>query len=1133
MSSQPPQNLPDFGSDYTADSNMPSPRSPGNQTRVLVVLFWIMCAVVVVVGGTVYFGFSFVASLNEPDRQAEILIGNDQSNRERMYESIAAAFQAEEISVTNRDAESIKRLLKAVFRYGQVDDHAAIRRLIDPQRFGDRMVSSGNVSGLNFVDRAILVKNFNAATLGPPTYQDFKIVTIDNLGHGVAVVYYLAWDDPRSVEECRCWVTKSTSGRWTIADWESISDGISEASQYAVLWEHQETSGVDAYYETCEGIVKFWEFYGEREIDLAEQQLASLPIEEIHPTLIDKYRLTSAFLNGHLEKWETMKSIADRIDSGSAPGQSYVLADYYHRTGESEQAIKYARQYLSLVGVSPNCNRIIAYECEELGRMKECGQALIECLHWFPDDYESITSLLWILPQEDFSLIEQYIASTESPIATAVLFAINHQASNNFRKLAALSSLIEKQDADSTALGFLRGLTHESLFEQEQAIDAYEKAIATESDEALKQQYAAQYLDAALNMGRPLRAYLESSNRAERYDEIIAYYDDVGLPHDDFIDFLDEHARGFPDDPWVEYYRGDSLMNHGDLSEAAEVFHRDIHRQKPDGVAVPALRHAYLRVRCFMDQGLDAYANARDKDDAFQILAEIYQSSGLGGKLNQLLITHRKNNAEDPWLPFFETGLAVDNGDVSLALKTLEQVKLPDPRQRYRIQRLRSRVLIASGTWSTELEHATNTEELYLSLAAEFKKKSKWEELRQLTSAFRQQAAGSKVWLPYQFALDSRGEDVGRRLAAFREYTVDDIDQIGSWRISGAKWELLEDLCKQGHKAGTKELAESIYENEDQPDAMLLYHLYADNSEEVEKYLIELSEQDNFDILLGNSIYDPLFVNPQFASALAQTPLRLPFSGNLVAKLYFATNETPNADDVKNQFVQLYDTPCQVTSADVAQQGYVAYHAQTDVADLLISIRNEPLLVKQNYIHPEPREIFSAPRGEIRIELIRFDSDREEIWLLLEAVKQLVNDRCLALVVGYHLVSNPAAKIKEVEFTHIEQVREVGVSTWMTTDAETEEDFRIERDRRRRDRELIAAFAEQSETREFSLLIRLTTNTGQESKWAKLREIRDPDSATPEFIVELEERSLLIDHVGPGRLIVVDNTHVQEWKMEN
>jgi len=403
--------------------------------------------------------------------------------------------------------------------------------------------------------------------------------------------------------------------------------------------------------------------------------------------------------------------------------------------------------------------------------------------------------------------------------------------------------------------------------------------------------------------------------------------------------------------------------------------------------------------------------------------------------------------------------------------------------------------------------------------------------MEELIDVFRRQYPESAAWMHWQFNLINERDDIDEQIIALRNLASGELN-VGYWAADLLRDELILKLCKQGRADEAKELA--TQNAEDSGLGMLLYHLHGGEPSEVEKhlqnYLLELPFAD----VLGDERLSPLFDDPQFEPIWKRNSVPLSIVNGLLGELFYVVEQVPNEEVLKEKLTEIAGLKCTLEEVDLAHSGWQAYLLQSQQLRALVTIREEPFSWDEYVYHTEQRRLWSVPRGLLRIEILDHDEGHDELWWLMEVVKKL-DKTCLALLVDNGLIIDPATKIKDIEFTDDTEVDDLGIESWIDTDeVNSKDDFRVERDRQKKIRELREAFHEHQGGQQFFVRVRVESNAGRELVWLRLREINEPTKMRAiQFVGEFTaEPPLLANNVRPGMLVRITGYMIQDWRVE-
>ncbi len=369
------------------------------------------CAVVLGLAATFLVFLALIAlrlsdrdGLEVNDQQAMVAMDHEQRSAE-----IAAAFRTPRVDVDNNELVRIGDTINRIFQARLAEDQREVFRYLDPQGFIAQMERSGEVPSLTWLDRLAMARDIGSLTDGPLPFERFHIVSVRRISDLEVIVYLHAWDedDVSSNHEQRYWMVRRPEG-WKLADWEILVDGMTAATEYAILCEHQGDAGIQAYYDAYEQLADFYASYSEGNWSAAEKVLDRVEKYTIHPKLADQLRLRLAFCWYELGRWDNMQRDLLAIEHPERVwGADFGFMRWHEHQRAYPEAVEFADRVLAHMGASPEAYQVKADGCQALGRYDEAFDSLCDFMTCLPEVARPIRRLCELAEHVDLEMAAQ------------------------------------------------------------------------------------------------------------------------------------------------------------------------------------------------------------------------------------------------------------------------------------------------------------------------------------------------------------------------------------------------------------------------------------------------------------------------------------------------------------------------------------------------------------------------------------------------------------------------------------------------------------------------------------------------------------------------------------------------------
>jgi tetratricopeptide (TPR) repeat protein len=524
-----------------------------------------------VIVATAWFGWTHYASTQaryEKDFVSPIQL------KDTRWERIRNTLKDPSIEVDTATVKAIESMIRGMYDDLRNENLTAAYKRIDQEAFFDQMDRSQQFK-LNLPTRRNLSADFRDVTSGPEWYDNFHIISIEELGDSPAnefLVYLYAWDDNsyNSNVPIRFWVKRDKS-RWKISDWEKLNHGISEATEYAVLFDiDQNGNTLQNYYDLHQSCYDAEVDSGNGDDDSAKQKLDGISTyvdKRVRPSSL--LRIANAYIVAGYTK-EAIDTLNKARNPERAPGIFYRLAQCHQAMDRPDEAIRHIDQYLKILGFTPQAMSLKAEILASLDRKTEAINALETLANTFPEDRTLPRRLRTLMDEETADRIVG-IAGTLPKFNAFLRESLSQLYTYEDRAIAEKLISIVKEDSGDAALAFEAEASLANTMDDFSAVaNNYMLALSAADSRDEKLRLQDEYVNAMDTIGRVDIALqkIPFPIEAMKVFADAQFAGDMNTDNDQMESVASTFCKSHPESAFAKFAYGASLWANGKYSLA-------------------------------------------------------------------------------------------------------------------------------------------------------------------------------------------------------------------------------------------------------------------------------------------------------------------------------------------------------------------------------------------------------------------------------------------------------------------------------------------------------------------------------------------------------------------------------------
>jgi hypothetical protein len=537
---------------------------------------------------------------------------------------------APENNLEHPDWKNIERLLERLALATQSDSEAAFRRLVDYDELFARVRRHPEMPRLGYLERSQL-----------PTYlkteeriessQSIRPVGlhVDNENH--VQLFVFAENDYQQPEAWRLWLVKKNN-QWLLADWERIDFGYGVADRYAAymgVGEHPSMYQHELAEAHVDRAVKLTQEgkrdEAARQLRQAEQCQGPAELADMH-----RYHIMVQWL--HLgDHSAAIQALCEAADSDlKCPGFQRQLAIILVEQKRYEDALAAIARYEQAAGFHPELLDLRAQALQGLKRGPEALEVYLK-LQRFLDrgsvaqQGNYLDEIYRLLPADRRGEWLTIIKQAEQPAQRALqLTNIALMVHDDAEMAAEFEKQVAAIDPQSVERLQIQALIQENQFEHAAAAALYRQAAEQTADEEVKAGFWQSFVTQMVRAGQASEALKQHPDPEEALSALVYERDEgvVSLDDEAWAALIAERLAANPNDARAHYAAGQLALEKEDW-EAADKHFAVVEQdeQEESDEWKPQATSDRLRVAVEQGRAVEAFAQAKDKHQAFQVLA--------------------------------------------------------------------------------------------------------------------------------------------------------------------------------------------------------------------------------------------------------------------------------------------------------------------------------------------------------------------------------------------------------------------------------------------------------------------------------------------------------------------------------
>lgn len=573
-------------------------------------------------------------------------------------------------------------------------------------------------------------------------WKDCEIKQVKKLRRLEAVIIARHRHDEGAIAKMRWWVTKR-DGTWRIYDMEDLEMGmrISAGASTLLAGGPGQAQRLQEFARATECLREVINSLGvKHDVDAAERKLREIEHVALpRPYEAMRWMLTASI---QIQRGQHRDALAtlDRAHGFHAemPILDLLKGMACNGLNERERALVHLKAYEDLLGDDANVCRELGFALHGLNRIDEARAAYRKSLDYNPREIDAFLGLLRTVGAGDAcDDLGPRFAKLGNPQASFEECLRDCQQARDAASLTALAQAMRKLDATSSSAQFALALAAAWEKRADPALREFEAALALEPDEGKRAGFTTDFLKAMANGGLALPAYKAAPQSREAFRTLAAELKKV-FRTDDLLPLLNAHARKFPDDPLLPFYRGEAQVQRGQYALADKSFTAGM-AQPPAAATLDSFRSSRVQARYHVGAGVDAHVTIGPRRETFQQLAMLCLQDHNDGLLETLLEAHARVDPNDPALLRMGCRLRIRTNqlDEAVALFRASLAKEPQEAQRKRAVEDFLFAMVDEGKPVEGYRAAPDAVEAFDLLANEVLDQGRLDELRQLIDVHR------------------------------------------------------------------------------------------------------------------------------------------------------------------------------------------------------------------------------------------------------------------------------------------------------------------------------------------------------------------------------------------------------------
>lgn len=1094
--------------------------------------------------------------------------GNDQwPTPEERRSKLVATYVPRPPEIQDAELRGVERLLTQVTAASQKGNDAAFRKLVDFERFMQRMRNSSTIPSMTSSDWRDVRKLVERESDMPHGITAARLVGLTRTPRADELIaeVWLNYGN-QAGEPCRFYLNRGARA-WRIFDWELVEYGRSEVEKWAAAQQTRNDFRELAYGRMLEDLTKCDECWARQDAEGAHQALRDAESRSIPPCV----RQTMWFSIGRRwnmlgEAEQVLRACDQVLPPEDVPGVFVLRAHAHTQLQQPAKVVEAVMAYERVAGFSPEMAQLKGEAHIELRMQAEAKAEFRRLLDFEPETYQVLHRYRRMLQDEEKPELVSLAGRAKDPAQAALNMLTSCLYDMDDAGVQCLKAWLEAKYANTSAIHVLAGHLAEHEGKYGPAADSFLLAYRAETNDEHKAQWRQNYLSAMTSAGKTVEAYEELGDYQATFESLTAGIDEGEgeLSWDDFPKLAAAHRKRFPDDPWLHYYLGIMARDNGDLKRARDAF-ATAEAKTEDEYLRDMARYERAAALTRMGKVVEAYQAGKTPGSDFQQLAGICRSEADAKSLDALIRTHREREANDPWILYYEAVAAHLRQESNKALDLIRSAEgksdaAEDESLAGTLTGLLIEILEKHEGWVTILEQREDIETLAPLLASRFRSAGKWDKLRMLLEVMQRRGGENRKLLSYQADLAWHLRDYDALCQLIPIWDKKGMEKVPEYAQSMLREKLVRAHLRLGRLASALAFADQFQREYHEQFPLLLTHVAFGNVEDVRRLLID--EQllargyPAIEPATDVELY-PLLTDPRFAQLRRETAFPLPDTGSgrrgiSTVVLFFAEprawDEQRLAEAIRRLGAKVPAiTPLKMENSRTGIQGW---HIPLDTGTCLITVG------EGNYFDCELIAAY-APQNESLARMLYEQGG----WLTLDWIPTPHANRpgddvvpilmagALATegIVGLgvwtpdlgptHLLADESiVPTRLLRAANWEQVFQglPAETTWLSLDAEhSVEEPEDEQDwsrHRRAIRRFAVGQTKQGENSRAEVLVNIAAGSVNLQEWMPVTQVERQEYGDFQFICRLTKDSPLWPHLTAGTLWRVSEHEVLKWR---
>lgn len=663
----PPVRWPPPGDD---DPPIALPRSAsghsrGRRFRGIAVVTLVLCGLIAWVGWRVG------PRVNPPVAR---VVEDDQERRQEVME----AFRGQ----PPLDADSIAVELKPIFaNLGEAYTNKDVKRIIghfDLERMFDELAANELMPANLRGDRRGFLKGIEMgmgraaeqqAVFLQWTETEFRSVKKLQGNEAVVIARHRAPDG--TTFKMRWWVSKRT-GVWRVFDYEDLDAGMRVTTVVASISQMGigKVAGVSAALQKVQHALMA---AIERNPDVAERHLRQAAGVQLPRQLEAMRSLVQGLI--HIQRNQPKEALAAfdeaRGLNPDMPILDLLKAGACNDLGDHATALKHIESYRALLGDDTNTYAELGHALLGLLRLPEAQAAYRKSLDHDPKNADAFMGLMRALgPDDPHEELATRFAKLDRPHENFDICAQDCQQVRDGAGLEQIALAMRKIDPAYEPVPYYLALSKLWLDKAEEAAALFKAGLSQEKNAVKRQEYLDGYLQAMVSLDKTLEAYRTLPDARETFERLAAELK-KSYRLDELRPLVAEHRKKYADDILLLLYQGEMHLDEGRYALAEKAFAAASAKKPPAAVLEP-FENSRIRARYHTGNGLAAWREAAQRQQAFVQLANLCLSDGNDELLKSLLEAHAKFDPNDNNVLSYRMRLAARQDQVQEAIRLFQ-----------------------------------------------------------------------------------------------------------------------------------------------------------------------------------------------------------------------------------------------------------------------------------------------------------------------------------------------------------------------------------------------------------------------------------------------------------------------------